>query len=108
MPQEVSVSYLAIKNKVYKLIDAVVSGEKSEVEVQDSVRRWWSLIHPADRPIARKYLLTVLGKSMTALEAIGDTAASSDTSGATYPLLSSEPMRVLERIVKDTGVPSAV
>jgi chaperonin GroEL (HSP60 family) len=56
MPQEVSVSYQAIKSKVYRLIDTLVVGEKSEVEVQESIRRWWELIHPTDRPIAQKYL----------------------------------------------------
>ena len=108
MPQEISVSYLAIKNKVYKLVDAVVAGEKSEADVQDSVRRWWSLIHPADRPIAKKYLLTVLGRSMSALEAIADSSASASGSATPYPSLSSEPMRVPERVGKDAGVPSAV
>jgi len=72
MPQEISVSYQAIKSKVYRLIDALVVGEKSEAEVQESIRRWWDLIHPADRPIAQKYLLAVLGHSSAALEAIGD------------------------------------
>src|ERR1051326_9152071 len=61
MPQEISVSYQAIKSKVYRLIDALVVGEKSEAEVAESARRWWSLIHPADRPIAQKYPLMVLG-----------------------------------------------
>ncbi|PYX51945.1 MAG: hypothetical protein DMG79_02010, partial [Acidobacteria bacterium] len=42
-------------------------GEKSEPEVQESIRRWWALIHPADRPIAQKYLLMVLGRSASAL-----------------------------------------
>jgi hypothetical protein len=70
MPQEVSVSYQAIKSKVYRLIDALVMGEKSEAEVQESIRRWWDLIHPADRPIAMKYLLAVLACSNSALEAI--------------------------------------
>ena len=60
MPQEISVSYKAIKSKVYRLIDSLVVGEKSESDVQESIRRWWSLIHPADRPIAQKYLLMVL------------------------------------------------
>ena len=50
MPQEVSVSYQAIKSKVYRLIDTLVVGEKSEVEIQESIRRWWELIHPTDRP----------------------------------------------------------
>src|ERR1700757_3287285 len=70
MPQEISVSYQAIKSKVYRLIDALVVGEKSEAEVQESVRRWWALIHPADRPIAQKYLLMVLGRSNSALDAM--------------------------------------
>ena len=75
MPQEISVSYQAIKSKVYRLIDALVVGEKSEAEVQESVRRWWSLIHPADRPIAQKYLLMVLGRSNSAEQVDGLIAA---------------------------------
>ena len=70
MPQEVSVSYQAIKNKVYRLIDAFVSGEKSAEEVQESICRWWELIHPADRPIAQKYLLIVLKRSYLCFDAI--------------------------------------
>jgi glutathione peroxidase-family protein len=72
MPQEISVSYQAIKSKVYRLIDALVVGEKTEAEVQDSIRRWWDLIHPADRPIAQKYLMAVLTRSGSALDAISE------------------------------------
>jgi hypothetical protein len=108
MPQEISVSYLAIKNKVYRLIDALVVGEKSEADVEESVRRWWNLIHPADRPIAQKYLMAVLGRSMSALDTIGDTLASSSEAEATYPLLTSDRMRVMERVVKDDRVASTV
>ena len=36
MPQEISVSYQAIKSKVYRLIDALVVGEKTESEIQES------------------------------------------------------------------------
>jgi hypothetical protein len=70
MGQEISVSYQAVKSKVYRLIDSLVENAKSQDEVQESVKRWWKLIHPSDRPIARKYLLTVLAKSNATLEAI--------------------------------------
>lgn len=72
MGQEVSVSYQAVKSKVYRLIDSLVEDSKTQGEVQESVKRWWKLVHPADRPIARKYLLTVLAKSNATLEAISD------------------------------------
>ena len=49
MPQEISVSYQAIKSKVYRLIDSLVVGEKERKGGRSSVRRWWALIHPADR-----------------------------------------------------------
>jgi hypothetical protein len=72
MPQEVSISYQAVKSKVYKLIDALVEGVKTETEVQESMERWWKLIHPADRPVAQKYLLLVLARSSSSLGAIAD------------------------------------
>lgn len=72
MGQEVSVSYQAVKSKVYRLIDGLVEDSKTQGDVQESVKRWWKLVHPADRPIARKYLLTVLAKSNATLEAISD------------------------------------
>jgi hypothetical protein len=72
MGQEVSVSYQAVKSKVYKLIDALVEDAKTEGDIQESMKRWWKLIHPADRPVARKYLLTVLAKSNATLEAISE------------------------------------
>jgi hypothetical protein len=106
MPQEVSVSYQAIKSKVYRLIDALVVGEKTEAEVQESIRRWWDLIHPADRPIAQKYLLAVLGLSASALEAIegGLVAAGAEPS---YQFLASKRLKVVERMVKE-GARTAV
>jgi len=70
MGQEVSVSYQAVKSRVYRLIDSLVEGSKSEREVQESMRRWWKLVHPTDRPMAQKYLLEVLQKSNATLEAI--------------------------------------
>jgi hypothetical protein len=70
MGQEISVSYQAVKSKVYRLIDSLVEDAKSQDDVQESVKRWWKHIHPADRPIARKHLLTVLSKSNATLEAI--------------------------------------
>jgi hypothetical protein len=72
MGQEVSISYQAVKSKVYRLIDALVEDAKTRGDVQDSVKRWWKLVHPADRPVARKYLMMVLEKSNASLEAISD------------------------------------
>lgn len=72
MGQEISVSYQAVKSKVYRLIDSLVEDDKTQGEVQESVKRWWKLVHPADRPIARKYLLSVLAKSNATLTAISD------------------------------------
>jgi hypothetical protein len=70
MGQEISVSYQAVKSKVYRLIDSLVEDAKTQDDVQESVKRWWKLVHPADRPIARKYLLSVLAKSNATIEAI--------------------------------------
>lgn len=97
MPQEISVSYQAIKSKVYRLIDALVVGEKSEAEVQESIRRWWDLIHPADRPVAEKYLITVLGLSASALGAIGDGLTSTADSAVAVRRI-----KLAERLVKDS------
>jgi hypothetical protein len=113
MPQEISVSYQAIKSKVYRLIDALVVGEKNEAEVQESIRRWWSLIHPADRPIAQKYLLMVLGRSTSALDAVEDALFSVGSSEAAHsplavPQLAGRRMRLMERIVKESGIRPAV
>ena len=72
MGQEVSVSLQAVKTKVYKLIDALIEGAKTEAEVQESIRRWWKLIHPADRAVAHKYLELVLQRSNACLEAMND------------------------------------
>ncbi|MBO0910516.1 MAG: hypothetical protein J2P13_01885 [Acidobacteria bacterium] len=70
MGQEISVSYQAVKSKVYRLIDSLVEDAKNQDDVQESVKRWWKHIHPADRPIARKHLLSILSKSNASLEAI--------------------------------------
>jgi hypothetical protein len=70
MGQEVSVSYQAVKSKVYRLIDSLVEDTKTQGDVQESVKRWWKHIHPADRPVARKHLLSVLSKSSATLAAI--------------------------------------
>ena len=70
MGQEVSVSYQAVKSRVYRLIDSLVEGAKTEQEIQESMQRWWKLVHPADRPMAKKYLMTVLEKSNATLGAI--------------------------------------
>jgi hypothetical protein len=102
MPQEVSVSYQAIKSKVYRLIDALVVGEKSEADVQESIRRWWDLIHPADRPIAQKYLLAVLEHSHLAVDAIEEGLMDATDQDAVRPSESPRSMRLIGRIVKQT------
>jgi hypothetical protein len=112
MPQEISVSYQAIKSKVYRLIDALVVGEKNEAEVQESVRRWWALIHPADRPIAQKYLLMVLGRSTSALDAVGDTllsvGGSEPAMAQVHSDLNSKRIRLVERMVKEASARAAI
>jgi hypothetical protein len=93
MPQEISVSY--------------------EADVQESVRRWWALIHPADRPIAQKYLLLVLGRSASALDNMGDAFLSVSSCEVVRPQMTDaaipgKRMRILERMVKDSSVRTAV
>jgi hypothetical protein len=108
MPQEISVSYQAIKSKVYRLIDALVVGEKNEADVQESVRRWWALIHPADRPVAQKYLLMVLGRSASALDAMGDAMLSTSSteplhSSLLHSQMATKRMRIIERVMKESS-----
>lgn len=102
MPQEVSVSYQAVKSKVYRLVDALVVGEKTEAEIQESIRRWWELIHSADRPIAQKYLLAVLERSSLALDAIDDGLTAAIAESAIRPLDSGKALKLVDRIVKQT------
>jgi len=103
MPQEVSVSYQAVKSKVYRLIDALVVGEKSEQEIQESIRRWWELIHPADRPIAQKYLLIVLERSCSALDSIEEGLMAVSDHEVQRPSESARALKLVGRIVKQNG-----
>jgi len=96
MPQEISVSEQAIKSKVYRLVDALVSGEKSESEIRDSIRRWWTGIHPADRPIAQKHLLLVLERSTSAVDAIQDGMADATSSDTMRDALAARRLRLQE------------
>jgi hypothetical protein len=107
MPQEVSVSYQAVKSKVYRLIDALVVGEKTESEVQESIRRWWELIHPADRPIAQKYLHIVLERSAHALDAVEEGVAESSDPMALRPS-SAKAIKLVGRVVKQATISPTV
>jgi hypothetical protein len=104
MPQEVSVSYQAVKSKVYRLIDALVVGEKTEFEVQESIRRWWDLIHPADRPIAQKYLLLVLQRSCLALDSVEKGLLEATDHGVPCPSESAKALKLVGRIVKQSSL----
>ena len=107
MPQEVSVSYQAIKSKVYRLIDTLVVGEKTEAEIQESIRRWWELIHSADRPIAQKYLLAVLERSTLALENIEQGLNAAAEQSVIRSGDSSKALKLVDRIVKQQPVKHA-
>jgi hypothetical protein len=82
MPQEISVSYQAVKSKVHKLMDAAVEGEKTNQQIMESMERWWKLIHPADRAVAQKYLQQVLQKSHASLDAMAHIASADWDAGA--------------------------
>ena len=73
MPQELSVSYQAVKTKVHRLMDAVVEGAKTEGDIAECIARGWCLVQPADRAVAKKYLQTVLERSNATLQAIAST-----------------------------------
>ena len=106
MPQEISVSYQAIKSKVYRLIDALVVGEKNEAEVQESIRRWWELIHPADRPIAQKYLLTILERSCVALDSVEQGLVEASQNEALRPPAPPKVLKMVSRVVKHASFSS--
>jgi hypothetical protein len=65
-----SVSYQAVKTRVYRLIDSLAEEGTTTNDVKDSLKRWWNTIHPSDRPVARKYLIAVLAESKSGVDTI--------------------------------------
>jgi hypothetical protein len=97
MPQELSVSYQAVKTKVHRLMDAAVEGAKNEKDIVECIARWWCLVQPADRAVAKKYLETVLERSHATLKAIAITLPelegfeAQETSAENLPTPTAEP-----------------
>jgi hypothetical protein len=81
MRQEVSVSYEAVKRRVYRLIDSLAEEGKTTNDVKESLKRWWNTIHPSDRPVARKYLIAVLAESRAGIDTIQEGIASLEDFG---------------------------
>jgi hypothetical protein len=84
----------------------LVVGEKTQAEVQESIRRWWDLIHPADHPIARKYLLLVLERSSLALNAVQEGLIEATDHGMVRSCESAKALKLVGRIVKQTSLSS--
>ena len=105
MPHEISVSYQAIKSKVYKLIDAAVEGEKSEQQIRESMQRWWKLVHPADRAVAQKYLLRVLERSHASLNSMTHAFLEAGVCDTANALAARDALAAPERITKSQPVP---
>jgi hypothetical protein len=70
MGQDLSVSYNAVKRRVNRLIEHTNQDGKTPEEARISFVRWWNLLHPLDRPIARKYLIAVVANSDQPVEAV--------------------------------------
>jgi hypothetical protein len=70
MGQHLSVSYNAVKRRVNRLIEHANHDGKTPDEARISFVRWWNLLHPIDRPVARKYLIAVLANSDQPVHAI--------------------------------------
>lgn len=81
-------------------------GGKTEPEVQESIRRWWELIHPADRPIAQKYLQLVLERSTLALEAIEEGLMEASQNDPIRSPEASKVLKVVGRVVKQAPLSS--
>src|SRR5512133_1577545 len=77
----VSVSYQAVKSRVYRLIDSLAEEGKTTNHVKDSLKQWWNTIHPSDRPVARKYLIAILAEANSGIDAIREGIATLDDFG---------------------------
>ena len=75
---------------------------------RESIRRWWDLIHPADRPIAQKYLAMVLERSAMALDAVEGGLIEANQPEVLRAPESNKALETIQRLNKHASFSSAI